>query len=109
MNRMSTCIIQWSRRTLPVWIVGFLAPTVGAQPILWGSASATGSFPNGRLLRIDYATGLVQATFNGPSGVMVGDGFTGVAIRPSNGQVFVSDGLGSNVVFRYDPISGTLL
>jgi len=60
-------------------------------------------------MRIDYATGAVQATFNGPPGFIIGDGFTGVAVRPSNGQVFVTDGVGSNVITRFDPVSGAIL
>jgi streptogramin lyase len=80
-----------------------------AQPVLWGTASANASFPNGRLLRIDYFAGTVQATFNGPTGALIGDGFTGVAIRPSNGQLFVTDGLGTNAVFRIDPNTGSVL
>jgi outer membrane protein assembly factor BamB len=106
---MSCHIVRWVLRVLPLWIVGLFAPAACAQPILWGTAAANGSFPNGRLLRIDYATGMVQATFNGPSGVMIGDGFTGVAVRPSNGQVFVADGLGSNFVYRFDPVIGAVL
>jgi DNA-binding beta-propeller fold protein YncE len=51
----------------------------------------------------------VLATYNGPSGVVIGDGFTGVAVRPSNGQVFVVDGLGTNRVYRIDPNTGAAL
>jgi outer membrane protein assembly factor BamB len=52
----------------------------------------------------------VQATFNGGTGFnIIGDGFTGIAVRPSNGQVFVSDGAGSNSITRFDPNSGAIL
>jgi Repeat of unknown function (DUF6923) len=105
-----TCrIARCGRRALPLFIGCLLAPTAGAQPTLWGTAAANGSFPNGRLVRIDYATGTVQATFNGPAAVAIGDGFTGVAVRPSNGQVFVTDGLGTNNVYRFDPATGAVL
>ena len=98
-----------TRRALPLWVVCLLAPAAGAQPTLWGTASANTSFPNGRLLKIDYASGVVLATYNGPSGVTIGDGYTGVAVRPSNGQVFVTDGLGTNRVYRFDPNTGAVL
>jgi outer membrane protein assembly factor BamB len=102
-------IKRWVRRALPLGLVCLLAPAAGAQTILWGSAPADATHPNGRLLKIDYASGSIAATFNGPSGVVIGDGFTGVAVRPSNGQVFVTDGLGTNNVYRIDPNTGTSL
>ncbi len=104
-SRITLC----TRHVLPLWIICCLTPAVGAQPFLWGTAAADGTHPNGRLLRIDYLTGSVLSTFNGPAGVVIGDGFSGVAIRPSNGQVFITDGLGSNIVFRIDPNTGAVL
>jgi outer membrane protein assembly factor BamB len=107
---MTRRITRWSRGALLLWLVCLLAPMASAQPILWGTAAANASFPNGRLLRIDYFSGTVLATFNGGTGSnIIGDGFTGVAVRPTNGQVFITDGLGSNVITRFDPISGAIL
>lgn len=105
---MTTDITRRGRCAWAFGLVCLLAPAATAQ-ILWGTASATPAFPNGRLIRIDYATGTVQATFNGPATVVIGDGFTGVAVRPSNGQVFVTDGSGTNNVFRFDPVTGANL
>jgi DNA-binding beta-propeller fold protein YncE len=107
---MADRIQRWTQIAMPICLVTLLSPSLQAQPVLWGTASATGSFPNGRLLRIDYFTGTVQATFNGGAGsTIIGDGFTGLAVRPSNGQVFVTDGLGSNVITRFDPNTGAIL
>src|SRR5262245_52259280 len=102
MYAMSCHVTRWSRWALPVGILCLFSSAAPAQPILWGTASANAAFPNGRLLRIDYATGTVQATFNGPAGVVIGDGYSGVAVRPSNGEVFVSDGLGTNSIYRFN-------
>lgn len=106
---MSCHMMRWSRLAVLLCLAWVLAPSAQAQPILWGTAAANSSFPNGRLMRIDYASGAIQATFNGPTGATIGDGFTGIAVRPSNGQVFVTDGLGSNSVFRVDPSTGAVL
>jgi hypothetical protein len=109
MNSMTCNFKRWSRQTLPLWIVCLFTPVARAQPVIWGTASPNASFPQGRLLRIDYASGAIQATFNGPPGFIIGDGFTGVAVRPSNGQVFVTDGSGSNRIYRFDPATGSVL
>lgn len=106
---MTSRITRWGRRSRPLGVVCLLAPAAGAQPVLWGTAAADATHPNGRLLKIDYAAGTVQATFNGPPGAVTGDGFTGVAVRPGTGQVFVCDGLGTNNVYRIDPDTGAVL
>jgi outer membrane protein assembly factor BamB len=101
--------MRWSRLAVTIGLIWVLTPAVQAQPILWGTAAANATFPNGRLMRIDYATGTVQATFNGPTGVTIGDGFTGIAVRPSNGEVFITDGAGTNRLYRFDPATGSVL
>jgi glutamine cyclotransferase len=107
---MSRYLLRRSGLAAVLSVLGVVTPAAQAQPILWGTASANATFPNGRLMRIDYATGTVQATFNGNTGsFVIGDGFTGVAVRPTNGQVFVTDGLGSNTITRFDPNSGAIL
>lgn len=106
---MSCHTTRWGQLAASICLFVNLAPAAQAQPILWGTASANASFPNGRLMRIDYATGTVQVTFNGPTGVFISDGFTGVAIRPSNGEVFVTDGAGTNRIYRFDPATGGVL
>lgn len=107
---MSRYLLRTSGLAVILSMLGVVTPEIQAQPILWGTAAANATFPNGRLMRIDYATGTVQATFNGGTGTsIIGDGFTGVAVRPSNGQVFVTDGAGSNVITRFDPMTGAIL
>jgi hypothetical protein len=90
-----------------------LPVTVGAGTLpdgehiqLIGTARAFSEFPNGQIVRIDFTDGRATETFNGPPGFVIGDGFTGLAVRPSTGSLFVTDGLGTGRFVEIDLTTG---
>jgi len=84
----------------PHWIgltVGSLAAAIAAAPaargedvILYGTGNANLAYPDGRIVVIDYTTGTISNTFNGPAGGHVGSGYTGTGFRAATGQLYIT-------------------
>jgi len=77
-------------------------------PILYATGPADATNPNGRIFELDYTAGTILNTFNGPAGVLIGDDFTGAAFRQATGELYITDGAGSNNVFRINPATGAV-
>jgi hypothetical protein len=80
----------------------------GHATVLYATASPNAANPNGRIFKLDYSAGTILNTFNGPAGVTIGDDFTGAAFRQSTGELYITDGSGSNDVFRINPATGAV-
>ena len=110
---MNASIRSWGVRLFLLAGIGLLAcPPALASTVtdvfLYGTAAADGNHPNGRIMTIDYTTSTVTATFNGPSDVVIGDGFTGTAFRSATGELYIVDGLGTNNIYRINSANGVV-
>jgi len=76
--------------------------------IVFATAPADAANANGRIFELDYTAGTILNTFNGPAGVLIGDNFTGAAFRQATSELYISDGAGSNDVFRLNPATGAV-
>jgi DNA-binding beta-propeller fold protein YncE len=81
---------------------------VSAATILYATATVDATHPNGRIFELDYTAGTILNTFNGPAGVLIGDDFTGAAFRQATGELYITDGAGSNDIFRINPATGAV-
>jgi hypothetical protein len=76
--------------------------------IVYATAPADASNANGRIFELDYTAGTILNTFNGPAGVLIGDNFTGAAFRQATDELYITDGSGTNRIFRINPATGAV-
>jgi hypothetical protein len=88
--------------------VASIGERAGTAAILYATASADAANPNGRIFKLDYTAGTILNTFNGPAGFTIGDGYTGAAYRSATDELYITDGLGSNSIFRINPATGAV-
>jgi len=94
--------------TLPITVGPGSAPN-SDHTVLFATAAATGEYTNGRIQTLDFTDKIVTATQNGPGGYLIGDAYSGLAVRPSTRTMYLVDGSGSNRIFQIDPNTGATL
>jgi glutamine cyclotransferase len=106
---MSECLGNSAvRYTCCLAAILFITARSGAATILYATAAADASDPRGRIFELDYTAGTILNTFNGPTGFDIGDGYTGAAFRQATDELYITDGLGSNRIFRINPDTGAV-